>query len=199
MVNRLVALSSSSVNVSEGTPWVFTFASTVDDVASDETVTVIASLPDGSTVPATVTSVATGVYRAWVDTALPGRYVAEVAAAGFGTLVFAAYVTPIALAADMPDSAEALEYLGPTSATESDVQGALNAEAAAQRSVCKVPAAYPADLREALLRRVARNLAMRGLPVAVLQGDGDVGNTILPGSDPEVRRLEGPHRKRVTG
>lgn len=198
-MNRLVGLSSATSNVTEGTPWVFTFATLVDGVATDETVTAIVQYPDGSTGPATVTSPATGVYRAWVDTTMPGRYVAEAAAVGYGSIPFAAHVTAITLAAGMPDVDAVSIYLGPTSATEADMQDALDAESAAQRSVCEVPAAYPADLRQALLRRVARNLVMRGLPVAVLQGDGDVGNTILPGNDPEVRRFEGPHRRWAVG
>jgi hypothetical protein len=46
---------------------------------------------------------------------------------------------------------------------------------------------------------VARNLAMRGLPVAVLRGDGEAGDTILPGRDPEVRRFEAPYRRLKMG
>ena len=58
---------------------------------------------------------------------------------------------------------------------------------------------YPKDLRQALLRRVQRNLALRALPLAVLQGDAEAGSTILPGKDLEVRRLEGPFRRLLVG
>jgi hypothetical protein len=88
------------------------------------------------------------------------------------------------------------------SATFSDavLTDALNAEKAAQRARCRIPAAYPYDLGQALKRRVQRNLAMRSLPLAVLQGDADVGSsTFLPGDDPEVRRYERPYRRMVVG
>lgn len=95
--------------------------------------------------------------------------------------------------------AEVIDYIGDTSWTDTQIQGAIDAEAAAQAAACRIPDPVPADLLEALKRRVARNLAMRGLPLAVLQGDAEVGSSILPGRDPEVRRLEGPHRKWVIG
>ncbi|HEY0700300.1 MAG TPA: hypothetical protein VGD43_21155, partial [Micromonospora sp.] len=117
-----------------------------------------------------------------------------------GVVDFAAYALGATTEAGMPNADDVVDYLGPISATLDEVQGALNAEAAAQRSICRVGAVYPADLREALLRRVARNLALRSLPLAVLQGDAEAGsNTVLPGRDPEVRRLEAPHRKLVIG
>lgn len=93
-------------------------------------------------------------------------------------------------------------YLGDTSFDATELGAALAAEKAAQATRCRVPAdadAWPADLAEALLRRVARNLAMRGIPLAVLQGDSEGGPTVLPGSDPEVRRLEAPHRRLKVG
>lgn len=100
----------------------------------------------------------------------------------------------------MPTVAEVMTYLGDAAAQwgNADVQGALDAEQAAQARVCRI-ASYSNDLREALLRRVQRNLAMRALPLAVLQGDPEAGSTVLPGRDPEVRRLEAPYRKVVMG
>lgn len=63
-----------------------------------------------------------------------------------------------------------------------------------------MPAAYPADLREALLRRVARNLAARAVPVASFTAfDGGATSTRVPGRDPEVRRLEAPHLRLSVG
>lgn len=91
-------------------------------------------------------------------------------------------------------------YLGDHSWTDDEIQAALDAEEAAQATRCRVPIPRPADLDEALCRRVARNLAMRVLPLAVLQGDAEAGSTTrLPGNDPEVRRLEGPWRRLVVG
>ena len=98
-----------------------------------------------------------------------------------------------------PVVADIRVYLGADAAswTDPELQGALDAEAAAQRKVCRIGDGYPPDLGEALKRRVARNLAMRGLPLAVLQGDAESGSSTLPGRDPEVRRLETPYKKRV--
>lgn len=94
------------------------------------------------------------------------------------------------------------EYLGPSSVSPAALADAYAAEKQDQANRCRVPAddaAWPASLAQALKRRVARNLAMRGLPIAVLQGDAESGSMVLPGSDPEVRRFEGPHRRRSFG
>ncbi len=86
-----------------------------------------------------------------------------------------------------------------TGHTDAAIQGAINAETAAQAGKCRMPDPIPDDLVEALYRRVVCNLARRKLPLAMLQGDADGGAARLPGNDPEVRRLEAPHRKLVTG
>lgn len=102
----------------------------------------------------------------------------------------------------VPTVEEVTAYLGETSATAAEIADAYAAEKDDQASRCKVPAddaAWPAGLAQALKRRVARNLALRGLPIAVLQGDSESGPMVLPGSDPEVRRFEAPRRKRVFG
>jgi len=101
-----------------------------------------------------------------------------------------------------PDTAAVKVYLGETSYSDAEIGAALAAELAAQSRVAKQPAAdvaWPADLAEALFRRVARNLALRMLPLAVLQGDAEAGSLTPPGRDPEVRRLEAPHRRLVIG
>lgn len=59
-----------------------------------------------------------------------------------------------------------------------------------------VPADHPA-LREALYRRVARNLALRALPLGIATGED---SAIRVGfRDPEVRRLESPYRRVTVG
>lgn len=81
----------------------------------------------------------------------------------------------------------------------------LAAEIALQAKVCRIPVdptdppsdAFPAPLRTALFRRVARALALKGIPLAVLQGDAETGTTYLPSNDPEVRRMERPYRIEV--
>lgn len=176
--------------------------SDADGYAVDGTPELTITLPGGSTDTAELETDATGEYRTEYIVSAGGRHVASVVDAEHGAVDFAAYVTAVTTAAGMPVVDDVADYLREDAAswTEADLQGALNAEAAAQRSVCRVAAVYPDDMREALLRRVQRNLAMRSLPVAVLTGDAEGGSsTLLPGRDPEVRRLEAPHRKLVFG
>src|SRR5690349_13523524 len=101
-----------------------------------------------------------------------------------------------------PTAGDVETYLGETSYTTEEITAVLAAEKAAQAARCRVPAddaTWPADLAEALKRRVARNLALRNLPLAQLEGDGDVGFITPRVVDAEVRRLEGPWRKLVFG
>lgn len=100
-----------------------------------------------------------------------------------------------------PTVAEVVDYLGDQAPrNEGVLVGAYYAEKAAQQTVCNVPldtADWPADLREALCRRVARNIAMRGLPLGLQPLLDDSGAAVRVGrDDPEVRRLEAPYRKR---
>lgn len=101
-----------------------------------------------------------------------------------------------------PTAEDVETYLGATSYTTEEITAALAAERAAQVARCRVPAAdadWPEDLAEALKRRVARNLAVRNLPLAQLEGDADLGLITPRVVDAEVRRLEGPWRKLVFG
>lgn len=167
----------------------------------DAVPTVTVTLPAGTTATPTVETVATGVYRVLYEVGSAGRYVARVVATGYGAADFAAYATATTSGVGMPTTADVATYIGAGAAswTTPELQDALDAEAASQRHACRVRAVYPADLREALLRRVQRNLALRQLPLAVHQGDAEAGPMLLPGRDPEVRRLEAPHRKLVVG
>ena len=194
--------SPTDVELAVGGVWdILVTVSDADGEPVDQAPVVTVTLPDGSA--ATPTAVATtklGVFRALYTVATTGRYIAHVVAAGYGAVDFAAYVSGTVAGTAMPDVDDVDNYLGDHKATLAELQDALDAEAAAQRSVCRIPAAYPANLRQALLRRCARNLALRGLPLAVLRGDAEGGDsTILPGRDPEVRRLEAPFRKLVMG
>lgn len=92
--------------------------------------------------------------------------------------------------------------------TDEAIAAALAAETEAQSRVCTIApewlteeGAYPADLAEALCRRVAHNLALRALPLGVQTTltDGAVAATRVGGSDAEVRRLEAPYRRLVLG
>lgn len=101
-----------------------------------------------------------------------------------------------------PDAPAVTAYLGTNAASypTGALEGALAAEASAQARICRTPeldADYPDDLAEALMRRVARNLAMRNLPLGIMADE--MGPTRIGSTDPEVRRLEAPHRKLVKG
>ena len=200
------ALSSTSVDLTIGAAWSIV-VSVVDSSGfpADDTPTVTVTLPGGSTETPSVETVTTGVYSATYLPAVAGRYVALVTSPTNGAADFAAYVAMTTTELGMPTVDDVATYLGEDLASPADdtrlaeLEDALNAEAAAQRRACRVGATYLDDLRQALLRRVQRNLAMRQLPIATAQGDADLGPAILPGRDPEVRRLEAPHRRLPVG
>ena len=85
-----------------------------------------------------------------------------------------------------------------TSSRASEIQQALDAERAAQARACNLDN-YGPDLREALYRRVAVNLAGRAVPLALFTSfeTGGGVSTRATGSDPVVRRLENPYRRLV--
>jgi hypothetical protein len=104
----------------------------------------------------------------------------------------------------MPCITEVRAYLEtsglPTSWENGQIEAALEAEKTAQARICTVPtdeAAWPADLAEALLRRVARNLALRKLPLGIAASE--IEATRVAGTDVEVRRLEAGHKRWVVG
>lgn len=80
------------------------------------------------------------------------------------------------------------------------------AEQSAQLALC--PAPDPGvdppldladDLYQALLRRIARHLAAKSVPLGLLGVDSEFGTARLSKWDSEVERLEGPHRAMVLG
>lgn len=109
-----------------------------------------------------------------------------------------------------PDLTDVKAYLGTDhSWSDTEVQSALDAETAAQVRACSLPVdpdplnplPYPADLAEALCRRVAANLANRSLPLGVSAAisEAAISTTRVGGGDREVRRLEAPWRRLVVG
>ena len=83
--------------------------------------------------------------------------------------------------------------------TEEVLTDAYQAEVSAQAAVCEMPAdeaTWPADLANALKRRVAVNLTVRGLPLGVQTSISEAafGVTRVGGGDREIDRLEGPYR-----
>ena len=83
---------------------------------------------------------------------------------------------------------DVVDYLGGPSEISwevEEIEDAIEAETAAQADRCRVPETVPAPLRQALLRRVARNLALRRLPLGMVQGDDEGGSSVvLPSGDP---------------
>lgn len=101
-----------------------------------------------------------------------------------------------------PDITDVKVYLGDDhSWTDSQIQSALDAETAAQAARCKIPVEFPADLAEALCRRVAANLAVRALPLGLQSSMSEmaVSQVRVGGGDREVKRLEGPYRRLTVG
>lgn len=202
-------LSSTAIELPVDGVWTLSVAVTdPDGCPVSVTPTFTVTLPDGSTASPTPEEVTSGVYGAGYVVTVPGRHVARVTTPANGAADFTAHVTAVVPAAGMPDlddlrgdpdNEDDFGYLGRNSATDDQIQEALDAEAANQRRVCKVPAAFGPDLRQALMRRVARNLAMQRIPLAVLQGDAENGSTTPPGNDPEVRRFERPYRRLPVG
>lgn len=108
-------------------------------------------------------------------------------------------VTPNPVLSSAILAAEIREYLGGTSETDQTLLNALAAERVDQANKCRIDN-YTEALREALLRRVARNLAARRVPVATMTSfDGGATSTRVPRTDPEILRLEGPYRRNPVG
>jgi len=165
-----------------------------------ETPTVTVTRPDASTVTLTPDYTIQSWWEAAYPVAAAGRHLVHVASLADAADA-ALYADMVLTEAGMPTPADVSEYLGARAGgwTMAQITDAYNAERGAQRDKCGERANYPYPLREALLRRVARNLAMRLLPLAISSGDADTVGTLLPGSDPEVRRLEAPYRRRTVG
>lgn len=190
--------SGAGVSLPEGGTWRLVVSVTSGRVPSAVAPTVTVTPPAGAPVELDVTACGTKWAASYVTADL-GVHSALVEAEGLGEVWAVANVVEALTVTSWPDR-EALDtYLGDHSATDDEMDDALAAETQAQFDACRVPGFYPSSLRQALLRRCARNLALRGLPLAVLRGDSESGDTVLPGSDPEVRRLEKPWRRLTVG
>jgi hypothetical protein len=196
----LDSLSFTTRTVAIGGPWVLRVLATDTDsgVPAAPTLTATVTLPDGTTTSATVESTTvSGVFRATVTVEHTGRHLARVSD-GVDVVDFVAMGVPLVDDAGMPDVPALDGYLGDHSWSDDDLQQALDQETSAQWRVCRVPAAYPADLRGALLRRAQRSLALRAISLGMIESEND-RPSMVPGKDPEVRRLEAPWRKLAIG
>lgn len=167
----------------------------------DAVVTVTVTRPDSTTATPAVEQDGPGQYVARYVLAANGRHFAVAAVSGPVVDVVTFAVDALA-PTGRPTQSQVESYLGADTVAQwgaATIAEALAAETAAQAKVCRIPAEFDADLSEALKRRVACNLARRPLPLAVVSNDADSGPTVLPGHDPEVKRLEGPYRRVVFG
>ena len=100
--------------------------------------------------------------------------------------------------ANLPTLADLRGYLT-TSADDATLLDALAAETAAQAARRRVTP-FTADLRQALMRRVARNLAARSITVATFSAF-EGGSTVVrvPAMDVEIQRFEAPYPKLPVG
>lgn len=198
-----IKLTSAAATLATiGQAWVLVVVVCDDQgaITTAEMPTVTITMPDGSTSAPLPVLQMDSSWRVEFTAATAGRHLAHVSTVE-DAVDACLYVDMPTTAGGMPTVADASVYLGSSAASWSmaQIEGAFNAERSAQRSRCGERAVYPDDLREALLRRVQRNLAMRRLPLAVPTGDADGGPSVIPGRDPEVRRLEGPFRRVTVG
>lgn len=88
--------------------------------------------------------------------------------------------------------------VGPTVVTDEMLGTVRDAEIELQSAACTglgelYPGEMPSSLAQALMRRVARQLAARGVPLGVTGAD-EYGPMVLPAYDTEIARLEAPWR-----
>lgn len=200
------ATTATTGHADVGDTWVLGLEVRKDTKAAplvDADVLVTVTRPDTTTAAAAVTHDGTGLYSASHVLMQAGRYVATAAVSG-AVVSVVTYVVD-ALTPGLPTLPQVKLYLdtvslGVAAPSDAAIAEALAAETAAQANVCRVDAAYPADLAEALKRRVARNLVMRGIPTGLQTSATEAGSmTVRIGWDAEIKRFEAPYRKRVVG
>jgi len=197
---RLVTPASARATIGEEWTLAWWMLDTDGNPTNAEVPSVTVTKPDGSTVVLDAFYRSDSTWRAGYTTVAAGRHLVHIASAEDAADA-ALFVDMVTTESGMPTVDDAIVYLGTRGGgwSVAQITGAYRAERAAQRDKCGERAAYPDSLREALFRRVARNLAMRALPLAVNTGDADGGGLVLPGNDPEVRRLEAPYRRLGVG
>jgi len=200
----VIAVSPDAGRLDVGDTWLLA-VEIRDDVTAelkDATLTSVVTRPDTSTSSPTPVKQSLGFWTASYTLAAAGRHTAVVTASALlvGVASFAVEALAVGLVPTVAEVRAYLQSTGPTSFVDADLTGALAAELAAQARACRVPAQYPPDLREALYRRVARNLAARSVPVASFTAfDGGGTSTRVPMRDAEVARLEAPFRRMAVG
>jgi len=155
--------------------------------------------PTGTVEIVPLTNASIGVYTADYVGATAGRYRATFTTSGpyAGVAVDIFDITAPTLS-DVT-VAQMRAYLGDTTATDQDLKDVLLAEQSAQADRCIIDPYTPA-LREALLRRISRNLAARAVPIAIFNSfEGGSSSFRIPKVDAEIARFEAPYQKMVIG
>jgi len=85
--------------------------------------------------------------------------------------------------------------------SDPQLQIVLDAELLLQARLCRIGPDDTLDpnLTQAIYRRVAREVAARGVPLGMLGADSEYGPARLSRWDSEIDRLEGPSRVLVFG
>jgi len=99
--------------------------------------------------------------------------------------------------ATIPDVVAVRSWASVTAQSLSDeqLQQIVDAETALQAACCTYSDDYPAALAQALLRRCAREISARQLPVGLsADTSGEYAPVRLPSFDVEIERLEAPYR-----
>lgn len=197
----LTALSFTSRVVQKDGAWPLRVL-VVDDYgvpSADVPVITVVDPAEGTSTPTVESTACPGVYVARPPVAALGRWTATAVHPDHGAVSWVAQVVEVTPTYQMPTADDVTSYMGDHSYTDEQVTEMLRQETAAQFRVCRVPAAYPADLRGAVLRRTQRALALLALPLAVSQTVDGESQMVVPGNDPEVRRLERPWRRLAIG
>lgn len=101
-------------------------------------------------------------------------------------------------AATIPTVTDVRSWTSVTVQSLSDVQiqQIIDAETAMQAALCRwVEDDYPVNLAQAMLRRCAREIAGRQLPLGLTADTaGEYAPVRLPAYDVEIERLESPNR-----
>jgi hypothetical protein len=156
-------------------------------------------LPAGDLATPTLDNPTPGVFVLDYMPATVGRHVAMFVSTGPGAGSAVDVFDVLAPDLSLVTVGDVEAYLGETSATPDDITGALTAERRAQADRCRIDD-YTEALREALLRRVARNLAARAVPIATFTSfEGGGTSARVPQVDAEIKRLEGPYVRWTVG
>ena len=178
----------------EAVPLAYAVTDETGAAASPATAVLTVTEPDGGSVTPTITEDADTVglfvldYVPTVVGPHAAVFVTTVPSGADATsfLVVSGSLYPLTLA-------DAKSYLGDVTATDAQVACAVQVEQAAQARRCRVDDFGP-DLRGALLRRVARNLAAAQVPIAQFSSfDGVSTGARVTATDPEIERLERPY------